>query len=54
MNVPLPFLSAPMGLGSLLSTVVSALFGGGQCLACQRRASALDRAVTFVPIGGAR
>lgn len=52
MSVPLPFLSQPLGLGRALTVVIEALFGGGQCLACQYRATALDRAVTFVPIGG--
>lgn len=54
MNVPLPFIARPVGIGQALAAVISALFGGAQCPICQQRATALDRALTFVPFGGVK
>lgn len=51
MNVPLPGLKQPVGLGEIVSNVVHALFGIEPCPVCQQRAGVLSKIVTFTPTG---
>lgn len=51
MQVPIPGIKQPVGLGQVISAVLTAVFGVAPCPVCKERARKINQAVTFKPWG---
>jgi len=46
-NLPLPGIARPVGLGDVLAAIIAALVGPAGCAVCEMRARRLNRLLTF-------